>query len=129
MSTLTPVVAVHLVTALGALALGPVALLARKGSRGHRAAGYAWFTLMLGAAISSAFILDRRLPNWGGYTAIHLLTLGTFVGLAVGLRHIVQGRVREHRRVMGITYGGLVTAGLFAFLPDRLLGGWLQVLA
>lgn len=128
MSTPSAVVVIHLATALGALALGPVALLARKGSRGHRAAGYAWFTLMLGAAISSVFILDHRLPNWGGYTAIHLLTLGTFVGLGLGLRHIVNGRVRQHRRVMGITYGGLVTAGLFAFLPDRLMGGWLQAL-
>lgn len=46
----SPLVSIHLAFALGALLLGPFALWARKGSRGHRAAGYACVTLMLGAA-------------------------------------------------------------------------------
>ncbi|HYF41758.1 MAG TPA: DUF2306 domain-containing protein, partial [Ramlibacter sp.] len=48
---LTPLIAIHLSAALGAIATGPVALWARKGRvqrpRLHRAFGYAWVTLML----------------------------------------------------------------------------------
>lgn len=128
MNTPSAAVIVHLAAALAALGLGPVALLARKGTRLHRAAGYAWFTLMLATALSSVFILDRRLPNLGGYTAIHLLTLGALVGLALGVACIVQGNVRGHRRAMAATYVGLVVAGLFALAPHRLVGGWLQAL-
>ena len=74
---LTPTIAVHMTAALGALVLGPVALWARRGAqqrpRLHRAAGYAWVTLMIVAAVSALFIRDFRLPNVLGYTPIHLL--------------------------------------------------------
>jgi uncharacterized membrane protein len=128
---LSPAIAVHLVFALGALVLGPFALLARKGSRLHRVAGYLWITLMLGAAASSAFIRDFRLPNIAGYTPIHLLTVLTFAGIAGGVWHITQRRVVAHRQIMVRLYlGACVGAGLFALLPQRLLGGllWHQVL-
>lgn len=48
---LTPIVAVHMTAALGALATGPVALWARRSRtqhpKLHRAFGYAWVTLMI----------------------------------------------------------------------------------
>jgi uncharacterized membrane protein len=119
----SPVVAVHLALALAALLLGPFALGARKGSRLHRALGYAWVTLMLGAALSSAFIRDFRLPNLWGYTPIHLLTAGTFIGIGAALFAIVRRNVAAHRRAMLSAYiGGCVVAGAFALLPDRYLG-------
>lgn len=133
-SALTPVIAIHLACAVAALVLAPLALAARKGSRAHRAAGYAWITLMLGAAVSSLFIRDFRLPNIAGYTPIHLVTLATFVGLAIGAWHIAHHRVRQHRQAMWATYaGGCLIAGGFALLPNRYLGqlvwgqwlGWL----
>jgi uncharacterized membrane protein len=129
---LSPATLVHLVLALGALLLGPVALRLRKGSRGHRGIGYAWVTLMAGAALSSAFIRDFRLPNVFGYTPIHLLTIATFVGITLGLWHIASRRVQRHRRVMQFTYGAAVIAGAFALLPQRYLGSlvwhhWLGV--
>ena len=59
---MSPVIAVHMTAALGAVATGPVALWARKGAvqrpRLHRAFGYAWVTLMVLAAVSSIFIRD-----------------------------------------------------------------------
>jgi uncharacterized membrane protein len=116
-------VIVHLVVAVGALLLGPLALWLRKGSRSHRAAGYAWITLMAAAALSSVFIRDFRLPNVLGYTAIHTLTLATFVGIGLGIWHISRRNVVRHRRVMQMTYGAAVLAGVFAFLPERYLGG------
>ena len=65
---MTPVIAVHMTASLAALAIGPVALWARRGHaariantqrpRLHRAAGYAWVTLMLLSAFSALFILS-----------------------------------------------------------------------
>jgi len=128
---LSPAIAVHLVFALGALVLGPFALFARKGSRLHRAAGYLWVTLMLGAAASSLFLRDFRLPNIAGYTPIHLLTLLTFAGIAGGVWFVIRRNIAAHRRVMLNVYlGGCIGAGLFALLPQRFLGGllWHQLL-
>lgn len=122
LSGLSPAVLVHLFTALGALVLGPIALGLRKGSLGHCGAGHAWITLMAVAAMSSIFIRDFRLPNLWGYTAIHTLTLLSFVGIGLGLLHIARRRVQRHKRAMQITYGAALLAGAFALLPDRYLG-------
>jgi uncharacterized membrane protein len=131
---LSPVISIHLALALAALVLGPAALWARKGSRPHRAAGYAWVTVMLGAALSSLFIRDLHLPNLWGYTPIHLLTLLTFSGIGSGLWAVVHGRIDTHQRAMRGTYiGGCLGAGAFALAPGRRLGdllwhqwlGWL----
>lgn len=119
-------VQVHLAAALAALLLGPLALAARKGSPLHRGAGVGWIALMALAALSSLFIRDFRLPNVGGYTPIHLLTLATAAGLGVGLWALARRRITAHRRAMWSTYlGGCVVAGAFTLLPDRLLGRWL----
>jgi uncharacterized membrane protein len=122
----SPIVAVHLAFALGATLLGPFALWARKGSRGHRAAGYAWVTLMLGAAVSSLFMRDFNEPNLAGYTPTHILALVTFGGVGGGLWFIVRGQVVHHRRFMqGVYIGGCIVAGLFALSPRRYLGNLL----
>jgi uncharacterized membrane protein len=125
LSALAPAVTVHLAVAVAAVALGPLALRVRKGSRLHRGAGYAWITLMLLTAVSSLFIRDHGLPNLGGYTPIHLFTGLTFAGVVGGIRHIVQGRVQQHRRVMQSMYVSLLVAGAFTLLPGRYLGSLL----
>ena len=127
---LTPVIAIHLSAALAALAIGPVALWARRSGHPravlHRAAGYAWVTLMLMVAITAVFIRDFRLPNIAGYTPIHLLTIGTIAGLAGAMYAIANRNIRKHRQAMwGAYLGGCVVAGLFALLPGRFLGNWL----
>ncbi len=123
LSSQPPAVIVHLVVAVGALVMGPIALWLRKGSRWHRAVGYGWITLMAAAAVSSIFIRDFRLPNLFGYTAIHALTIATFFGIGLGIWHISRRNVARHRRVMQLTYGAALLAGAFALLPDRYLGG------
>lgn len=121
--SLPPNVVIHLAAAVTALMLGPLALWARKGSRGHRAAGYAWVTAMFAAALSALFIRDYRLPNLAGYTPIHLLVLLTFGGVGKALWHVVHGNIRAHRQSMISAYfGACVTAGVFALLPQRFLG-------
>ena len=124
-------VALHVLTATTALLLGPLALGLRKGSTAHRGAGYVWLVAMLGAAVTSLFIRDFRLPNLAGYTPIHLITAVALVGMGLGLWHVTRGNIVRHRRAMRITYGSLVAAAALSLLPHRLLGGfvWQQVLA
>lgn len=117
-----PVVFVHLVSAVGALLLGLVLLLRRKGTAGHRGLGYSWVLLMGTAAVSSAFIRADRLPNIAGFSPIHLFTVAVAVMLPLAIWHARQGRVQLHRKLMRNMYvGGCVVAGLFAFAPGRVL--------
>jgi uncharacterized membrane protein len=122
LSKLPPAAIVHLFFAVAALVLGPIALWLRKGSRLHRGTGYAWITVMAGAALSSVFIRDFKLPNVWGYTPIHILTVATFVGIGLGVWHISQHRVMRHRQTMQLTYVAVLAAGAFALLPERYLG-------
>jgi len=121
---MSPLISVHMSAALGALVLGPVAIWARKGAvlrpRVHRAFGYGFVTLMLGASISGVFIRDYQLPNIAGYTPIHLLIPVTLLGL---FRALYLGDITRHRRGMVSLYlGACVTAGAFTLLPSRYLG-------
>ncbi|MDO9571757.1 MAG: DUF2306 domain-containing protein [Hydrogenophaga sp.] len=128
----TPAIAIHLSAALGALALGPVALWARRGHaagtsgqrpRLHRAAGYAWVTLMLATAVSALFIRDHNLPNIAGYTLIHLFVPYTLGGLFLAFRHLLRGNIQGHRNnMLGLYLGACIGAGVFTLLPSRILG-------
>jgi uncharacterized membrane protein len=128
---LTPVIAIHLSAALAALAVGPVALWARRGqaagqaprARLHRAAGYAWVSFMLASAVSALFIRDFGLPNIGGYTPIHLFVPYTLGGLFIAFRHLLNGNIAGHRKNMiGLYLGACIGAGAFTLLPSRYLG-------
>ena len=124
---LTPLIAIHMTSALGAVVLGPVALWARRGRvqrpRLHRAFGYAWVTLMVATAVSALFIRDFRLPNLAGYTFIHLFVPYVGYSLWVALRQLVRGNIAGHRHTMQRLYlGACVLAGGFTLLPSRFLG-------
>jgi uncharacterized membrane protein len=113
-------------------------LWARKGNtqrpRLHRAFGYTWVAFMLLTTLSATFIRDFRLPNWNGYTGIHLLIPVVLISLFISFRHLFQGNVRGHRRWMQALYfSACVITGALTLLPGRLLGnlvwgswlGWL----
>jgi uncharacterized membrane protein len=124
---MTPIIAVHMTAALGALITGPVALWARRGRVQrpvlHRAFGYAWATLMLVTAFSALFIRDFRLPNIAGYTPIHLLVPYTLFSLAVAFVFVARKNIAGHRKTMQSLYlGACVGAGVFTLLPNRYLG-------
>lgn len=126
--SMTPAIAIHVTAALGALALGPVALWARR-SRAqrpqlHRAAGYAWVTLMVITALSALFIRDGApLPRWNGFSPIHLLVPVTLGSLVLAFVALARSNIRLHRGTMiGLYFGACVTAGVFTLLPDRMLG-------
>jgi len=138
-SPLAPAVAIHLMAALGALVLGPLAIWARRQGhaprvRLHRAAGHAWVTLMTITALSALFIRSSGLPNLAGFSPIHLLVPFTLLGLIGAFVALAHGRIQAHRKAMVSIYlGACVTAGLFTLLPGRLLGqlvwgSWLGLL-
>lgn len=124
---LTPTIAIHMTAALGALALGPVALWARRSGtprpRVHRAAGYAWVTLMLLAALSAAFIRDYQLPNLAGFSPIHLFIPAVLLGLVRAFVALARRDITAHKKMMRQLYfGACIGAGAFALAPGRYLG-------
>jgi len=116
-------IAIHLATALPAVALGPVILMRRKGDRVHKLLGRMWACLMIITAIASAFI---RTPGAGilgsGFSYIHLFTVWTAISIPLGVYAIRKGDIKAHRQTMIGLYFGLCIAGAFTLLPDRLLG-------
>ena len=114
------VIQVHAVAALAAFGLGVVQLTARKGTIPHRTFGWIWVALMTVVAVSSFAIHDIRL--WGPWSPIHILSITALITLVVGIRHARRHAVRRHRQVMiGLFAGALVVAGLFTFVPGRIM--------
>jgi uncharacterized membrane protein len=124
--TLAPLLAapiaiqIHAFAAIAAFVLGAVQLAAPKGTVPHRLLGWSWAALMLVVAISSFWIHELRL--WGQWSPIHLLSLLTLIALPLAIYYARQRDVRRHRRVMiGLFAGALVIAGIFTFLPGRIM--------
>jgi len=111
---------IHAFAAIGALGVGLVLLLARKGTLPHRQLGWLWVLLMVAVSASAFFIHEIRL--WGIWSAIHLLALGTLVALPTAIIAARRHDVRAHRRVMmQIFLGALIVAGAFSLLPGRIM--------
>ena len=90
--TLTPLIAFHMGCAIAATLTGATALWARRQAGPlpwlHRIAGYGFVLLMLATAISALFIRDFKLPNWAGFTPIHLLIPVTLGGLPAAMKGV-----------------------------------------
>jgi uncharacterized membrane protein len=114
------VIQIHAFAALGAFALGALQLAAPKGTIPHRTIGWIWAGLMLAVVVSSFFIHTIRL--WGPFSPIHLLSIFTLAMLPLAVWRARQHDVRKHRRAMlGLFLGALVIAGIFTFLPGRIM--------
>jgi uncharacterized membrane protein len=115
----SPIIRLHLTSALTALAIGIALMMRVKGTGLHKLLGWTWVLAMGSTAVSSLFIREM---NHGGFSFIHLLSGWTIVGLPGAVYAIKRGKVGAHRRAMtGMFVGGLLLAGLFAFIPGRLL--------
>ena len=114
-----PAIRLHLAGVAVALLTGLILLIGVKGTTAHRVLGWAWVAAMTTAAISSLFI---RIVNHGQFSLIHLLSGWTIVALPMGVAFARRHKVRLHARMMtGLFTGGLVLAGLMAFMPGRLM--------
>jgi uncharacterized membrane protein len=111
---------VHAFAAMAAFALGVVQLAAPKGTLPHRAIGWAWVALMVVVATSSFWIHELRI--WDAWSPIHLLSVFTLATLPFAVLHARRHHVARHRKaMMAIFVGGLVIAGLFTFVPSRIM--------
>ena len=124
---ITPAIAIHLAAALSAVALGPVALWARKGAqqrpRLHRAAGYAWVSMMVATAVSALFVSGSVGPRWGSFGIIHLLVPVTLGSLVVSFVYLARRNIEGHKRTMQNLYiSACLVTGAFTLLPGRFLG-------
>ena len=116
----SPAIQMHAFAAMTAFVLGVVQLSAPKGTIPHRTIGWIWVLLMLAVSISAFWIHQLRL--WGPWSPIHLLAIFTLIMLPIGVLHARRHRGVSHRWTMiGIFAGALVIAGIFTFVPGRIM--------
>jgi uncharacterized membrane protein len=115
-----PAIPVHAFAAMTAFALGLVQFAAPKGALPHRTVGWIWVGLMTVVAASSFWIHEIRLL--GPWSPIHLLSIFTLIVLPIAVWRARRHRIADHRRIMTMIFvGALVIAGLFTFLPGRIM--------
>ncbi|MDP2215261.1 DUF2306 domain-containing protein [Phenylobacterium sp.] len=117
LASLSPVVRIHLYTALAALGLGAVLMAARKGRMFHRTAGWIWVALVMTTAVSTLFITSLSPGRW---SLIHLFTGWTLIILPLAVMWARRRDVTRHRRaMMGLFYGAFAINLAFTFIPGR----------
>jgi uncharacterized membrane protein len=115
-----PAIQLHAFAAIAAFALGLVQLAAPKGTLPHRTIGWIWVVLMVVVSVSAFWIHELRM--WGPWSPIHLLAIFTLAMLPLAVLHARRHNVARHRTAMlSIFTGALVVAGLFTFLPGRIM--------
>ena len=115
-----PAIPLHAFAAMAALVLGIVQFVAPKGTLPHRTIGWIWVALMAAVALSSLWIHQIRLL--GPWSPIHLLSIMVLVLLPIAVVAARRHHVGRHSKTMiGIFTGGLVIAGLFTFVPGRIM--------
>ncbi len=111
---------IHAFTAIAAFSLGLIQFAAPKGTLPHRTLGWVWVILMTLIAGSSFLIHEINL--WRGWSPIHLLSIFTLATLPAIVINARKGNTASHKKaVFGLFGGALVIAGLFTFLPGRIM--------
>ncbi len=112
-------VQLHVAAAALAIVLSAAIISVRRGTPAHRQIGRAWVAMLAIICISSFWITGM---NGSGYSWIHLLSAWTLLGLSKAVWAVRAGNVRMHKYAMISTMAGaLGGAGLFAFMPGRLM--------
>ncbi|MCA8900785.1 MAG: DUF2306 domain-containing protein [Hyphomonas sp.] len=112
-------VKLHVAGAIMAFGIGAALLRGVKGGRLHRILGYTWVAAMAVTAISSFFVVGL---NGNSYSFIHGLSAWTVIALPMAVAAARRRDFKTHRREMtGMFTGGLLVAGLFSFLPGRMM--------
>lgn len=113
----TPVILIHLATAIASVVVGGAMFFMKKGTPQHRLSGRVWVLLMAVTALVSFAIQTR-----GHFTWIHVLSVVVLVMLVRAVLAIRHRNIRLHQRLVVGTYAGLLIAGMFALAPGRRLG-------
>jgi uncharacterized membrane protein len=113
----TPVILIHLATAIASVLVGAAMFLMKKGTVQHKLSGRVWVVLMAVTALVSFAIQSRGRFSW-----IHLLSVVVLFMLVRAVWAVRNRNIRLHQRLVIGTYTGLVIAGMFALAPWRRLG-------
>ena len=118
---------IHLASVVPCFLIGAWLLARRKGTTVHKRLGRVYVVLILFTAVVTLPMpaeVGPRLLDHFGY--IHLFSVLVLVSVPAAIYSIRRGNVVAHRRNMvGVYVGGILIAGSFAFMPGRLLYGWL----
>ncbi|MBB6507052.1 MULTISPECIES: DUF2306 domain-containing protein [Rhizobium] len=113
-------VQIHVAAVLPAAVLGAYILLNRKGTPIHRLLGRIWMMLMAVTSLSSFFIHGIDLVY--GFGPIHLLSIFVLFNIWQAIASARARNIRLHKAaVKGMYFGGIVIAGLFTFIPGRIM--------
>jgi uncharacterized membrane protein len=116
----SPAIQLHAFAAMTAFVLGLVQLTRRKGDGPHRMFGYAWVGLMLLIAASSFWI--HNMNQWHGFSLIHLLSIWVLLYTPFAVMMARRGNISAHKKGMiGLFAGALIIAGIFTFVPGRIM--------
>nr|WP_321360767.1 DUF2306 domain-containing protein [uncultured Hyphomonas sp.] len=113
------VIKLHVLGAVTAFVVGAILLRGVKGAGLHRKLGYTWVAAMGLTAISSFFITGL---NGSHFSWIHGISAWTIIALPMAVAAARRRNIRKHAKGMTNAFvGGLLVAGLFTFLPGRML--------
>ena len=116
----SPVIQIHVASAIVAMFLGPLSIFRRRRDRLHKITGYIWISVMLVAATSALFIAELRLV--GRFSPIHLLTPLVYWSIWRAISFVRAGNIADHSRTMKSLYvQALGIAGLFTLMPGRIM--------
>lgn len=117
----------HLLTVGPAALIGIYLFLRRKGTAIHKLLGKIYMVLMLLTGLITLFMpaaIGSRL--FGHFGFIHLFSLLTLYAVPSAFLAARRGNIVAHKSAMlGLFIGGVLIAGTFAFIPGRILHGWL----
>jgi len=118
--TASPAIQIHAFAAIFAFAAGLLQFAGPKGTIPHRVLGWGWVLAMVVVAGSSFWIHELRVV--GPWSPIHLLSILTLVTLPLAVLAAHRHRVGWHRiGMVSIFIGGLLVAGIFTFVPGRIM--------
>ncbi len=113
------VIQIHLLAAVAAFVIGAVQIFGPKGTGMHRVLGWTWIIFMVVVAGSSFFI---RIINHGSFSFIHILSGATLIAAPMIVYAARKKDIKAHKKHATRLYtGALIVAGLFTFLPGRLM--------
>ena len=116
----TIAIQIHVAAVIPAALLGAYLLLRPKGTPRHRLLGKIWLSLMVITALSSFFI--HQINMFYGFSPIHLLSIFVLSGCWGAIVNARNHNIDAHKRIVrGLYFGGIVGAGIFAFLPGRIM--------
>lgn len=117
----------HLATVVPAFFIGTYLLLNSKGTPHHKRLGRVYMVLMLLTAVFTLLMpatVGPQLLHHFGF--IHIFSVLVLYLVPSAYVAVGRGDIKRHRgNMIGLYVGGLIIAGVFAFMPGRLLHHWL----